>query len=360
MGGPVVWESLAGKPGGRWLWNPGVDLAAIAGGGSLVFAAVVVPVTLLAPAIAPLLLTAFLHLAVAVNFPHYVATYDLIRREGGPGQRAWLAASTAVGALLVAGVVVDPSRWLGLVLRAYLCWSAYHYAAQHYGVSCLYAARGGLPFRPSEKWWLWLSYGAAAVFQIGMTLLSDGYGVPGSTVSLDTGGPWLPRETYPAFAACAGLSLALAVGASVAVRRRTGRAPDGRAQLLWWTNFVWFVGPNVWLAGAPTPWVPAAVGLWLGVAIPFFHCVQYLGVASHRLRATRDIRPVYVWSAYAAVGLALFVGLGRGLGAVTGLSTDAALVTVMAVLNLQHFFLDGLVWRTPRRAAPAPAGLAPA
>jgi hypothetical protein len=360
MGGPVVWESLAGRPGGRWLWSPGVDLLAIAGGGSLLFAAVVVPVTLAAPALSPLLLTAFLHLAVAVNFPHYVATYDLIRREGAVGQRAGLVASSVLALLLVGLVVADPSRWLGLVLRAYLCWSAYHYAAQHYGVSCLYAARGGAPFRPAEKWGLWLSYSAAAVFQIGMTLLSDGYDVPGSTVALDTGGPWLARETYPVFAACAVLSGILALGAAVAVWRRTGRAPDGRAQLLWWTNFVWFVGPNVWLVGAPTPWVPAAVGLWLGVAIPFFHCVQYLGVASHRLRATRDIRPVYVWVAYAAAGLALFVGLGRGLGAVTGLSTDAALVAVMAVLNLQHFFLDGLVWRTPRRPAPVPTGLAAA
>ena len=118
------------------------------------------------------------------------------------------------------------------------------------------------------------------------------------------------------------------------------------------TNFVWFVVPNIWLPGANAPWLGARLAFWVPVAIPFFHCAQYLGVASDRARAERPIRPILWISALVALGLLLFEATTWTLPRVTWVDASQAALIVTSILNVHHFVIDGVMWK---RAKPAVA-----
>ena len=124
--GTIVWPAVSPRePRGLWLWSRGHDLAWIVGVGAFVFAALAVPITLLVPVSAGALVTAFMHMAVLCNYPHYAATYQIIARERhkAPGSFRWLVWSSPIAALAVALGVAWP--WLiGPIVRLYLTWSA--------------------------------------------------------------------------------------------------------------------------------------------------------------------------------------------------------------------------------------------
>jgi hypothetical protein len=359
MGSPIVWEAAAGRPPSRWIWSPNFDLFAIAGGGSLLFALLMVPATYAIQPLSGWLLVAFLHLGAVVNFPHYVATYDLIVRERdrAPRNYRWFLGSTPVMVGVVALVLLRPDALLSPLVRLYLTWSAYHYAAQHFGIASMYSAKGGRPLDATEKWILWLSFASIAGFMMIMINISDAYTVPGSTLSIGNMGALFPRSAYWIGVGLAAAGTVLGAVADRRVAQRTGSGLDARARLLWITNFAWFVLPNVWLPGEPSPWGGPYAGVWVPLALPFFHCLQYLGVAANRMRARQAVRPLLALSGAVVVGLLLFQGIGYGLSFALGMPSAESLILMMAALNVHHFWLDGLVWKSPRRA-PAPAPVA--
>lgn len=341
-----------------WLWGAAHDLVWIAGGGALVFAALAAPASLAIPGAGAALVTAFLHLAVLCNYPHYAATYQIIVRERAraPGSLRWLVASTPVAALAVVLGVIYPVL-IGPIVRLYLTWSAYHYAAQHFGVASMYEARAGSPLAPGPKRWVWASFvlGALAMMTFlnteGALGTSDVFGVPRGAP-----GMWLLPPRYYALGAALGASAAAAWAVAEArLRGARGRGLVLPARLLVLTNLAWFVVPYLRLPGARAPWIGETIGTWLPFAIPFFHCTQYLGVTGFRARTTGAVKPAYWFAILVGLGLVLFEGL-RALPPLTGrVGEGEALLLVPAVLNVHHFFIDGLIWKRARRPAPAPA-----
>ncbi len=355
--GTIVWPAVSPRePRGLWLWSRGHDLAWIVGVGAFVFAALAVPITLLVPVSAGALVTAFMHMAVLCNYPHYAATYQIIARERhkAPGSFRWLVWSSPIAALAVALGVAWP--WLiGPIVRLYLTWSAYHYAAQHFGIASMYQARAERPLAPRTKRALQAAFVAGAVAMMLFLNTRGGLGVPDAFgVAYGAPGMWqLPARLYPLAVAFGVASLVLWGVAEKLARASSGAGLVFPARALVLTNFAWFVLPYLRVPGHDAPWIGATVGVWLPFAIPFFHCTQYLGVTGFRARTTGAVKPAYWFAILVALGLALFEGL-RLLPPLTGrVGEGEALLLVPAVLNLHHFFIDGLIWKRARRPVTA-------
>ena len=357
FGQSVIWPKLAGPPGERWLWGRRSDFAWIAGGGFFAFVVVAFPLSFWAPS-APLLTTAFLHLAIVCNYPHYGATYETIVRERVAKPRAFrtLLVSTPIMIALAALVASFPDLLWAPVLRLYLCWSMHHYAAQNFGISAMWAGRSGKPLDGREKSLLQFAFLGLGVFLI--VVSNTAGGDPESAAKVvglaDNGGEIpianLPDSVYPLAlvlaAACCG-AFALAERSR---RARIGAGFDRATWLLFLTSLAWFVVPAIRLPGSGEPWMWPGLRLALLGAPPFFHCAQYLAVVGHRDRQTSDVRPIVLFSMLVFGSFALFHGPPAVLPRIFPIDSLRAILLVVAVINLHHFWLDGVMWRRPKKA----------
>ena len=367
FGRAVVWSRLSGQPPERWLWSRGVDVTWLAGGGFFVFVAAALPFSFWAPSGA-LLTTAFLHLAIVCNYPHYSATYETIVRERLAKPRAFrtLLYSTPLIFLLVGVVASAPDLLWGPVVRLYLCWSMHHYAAQNFGIAAMWAGRSGKPLLGREKTLLqWAFLGLGAFFII---LSNTEGGDPESAarvVGLAENGGTIPTAHLPAYLYPLALVLAAACVGFFAFAERTRRARTGAGfdlatWLLFATSVSWFVVPNLRVPSTGEPWMWPGLRLALLGAPPFFHCAQYLAVVGHRDRQTADVRPIVLFSMLVFAGFALFHGPPRILPSLFPIDRLRGVLLVVAAVNLHHFWLDGVMWKRPRPAAAAAPAPAPA
>lgn len=360
LDGSIVWSPVKGKPASKWLWSPFVDTFVIAGVGSFLLAAVCVPIALAWPAANGLILAGFLHAGVLCNYPHYAATYHLIYRERAQQTRNWRWLLASIPMAMVAFVlgIMFPIL-LGPLVRLYLTWSAWHYAAQHFGVACMYAARDGRALTDREKRVLQVGFGGVGVSMMIVTNTVSGVGTEnpfaaalyGNTIGL------LPEPTYWASLVVAGVATLFAVVANRMVRVRTGRGLDKTAWLLFATNFAWFVVPYLRLPGRHGPWM-GPLAIWIAFLVPFFHCAQYLGVTAWRARTTGPVKPIFLFMALVAIGLALFEGWTALVPHMSTLTYEQALMLVPPIINVHHFFIDGIIWKrraTPQKPVAAPA-----
>jgi hypothetical protein len=243
----------------------------------------------------------------------------------------------------------------------------YHYAAQHFGIASMYQARDKRALDPKEKRALQVGFVAVGLH---LMLLINTYQGLGTDDMLGVVGgvksdlSLIPLSWYPLSAACALFGVGAYVLAEIWHARRTGHGIGLPARLLFLTNFIWFVVPFVHLPGRNEPWTGSTIATWVPFALPFFHCAQYLAVCGWRARTTGPIKPVLYFMGLVALGLALFEGTTFAMPFVSKLNREQALMLVPAVLNLHHFFLDGLMWKARRRPAAAspaqPATAAPA
>lgn len=344
---------------GDWLWSRRFDLFWIAGGGFFVVALLVLPISPF-EGVGPALTTAFLHLAIVCNYPHYAATYQVIVRERVAKPRAfrWLLISTPlmVGVLVVAAFF--PDLFFAPLVRLYLTWSVYHYSAQNYGISVLYSARFGRPLLDREKLFLQTAFVGTGAFMI---LMANAVGGDPNTaarvVGLTEYGGAIPIVGFPSWVYGPGLAMVASSFAAFGAadwlfHRRAGRHLDIAIWLLLLTTFAWFVVPNL-RTPSGTPWMPEALTVCLLGAPPFFHCAQYLGVTFWRSRSTGIVKPIWLGAALVGVGFALFQGLRPVVPAVLPIDSLRGMLLLLAVINLHHFWMDGLMWRRPKKPSAA-------
>jgi hypothetical protein len=332
-----------------------MDMLWIAGGASLVFGAVALPAAYLWAGVGSVLVTTFLHLGTIVNYPHYAATYEIAVRERTARPRGfrWLLATTPLMLALAAAAVRWPALLVLPLVRLYLTWSAFHYAAQHFGIASMYSAKGGRPLLPGEKRPLQASFVGVAVYVMITLNMMNAETLSSASPDYRVMGAILPRAIYP----LALVVLAASVGAfflsHARLLARTGRSFDRSVWLLALTNCAWFVVPNIWLPGAKEPWLGELFAIWVPIVVPFFHCAQYLGVAADRAREAQPIRPVLWMSLLVALGLLLFEATIWGLPRFTSIAAAQAVLIVTSILNIHHFVIDGVIWKRPQRAVAA-------
>src|SRR5262245_22646722 len=343
---------------GPWIWSERIDMLWIAGGASLLFGAVMLPVSYIWAGFGPVAVATFLHLGVIVNYPHYAATYELAVRERTKRPRAfrWLLVTSPLMFAVAAAAVRWPALFVMPLLRIYLTWSAFHYAAQHFGIASMYSAKGGRPLSPREKRPLQTSFVGVSIYMMITLNMIHAQTLPGAPPGYGVLGAVLPRAIYPLAVAVLAASAAAFVLGNTRLRARTGRGFDGSVWLLALTNSAWFVVPNIWLPGANEPWLGELFAFWVPIAVPFFHCAQYLGVAADRARSEQPLRPVLWMSSLVALGLLLFEATVWGLPRITAIAASQAVLIVTSVVNIHHFVIDGVIWkRTTRgRLKPAP------
>jgi hypothetical protein len=149
-------------------------------------------------------------------------------------------------------------------------------------------------------------------------------------------------------------ALGLASFVAVTVRRvRAGRPLPLPVFLLFATHVVWFVLPNLRLRAQDPPWT-GPIGDWIPAAVPFFHCAQYLGVIAWRARTSGPVRPVLLGASLMIVGWLLFDGL-TAVSAAAFSRPGMQMALVTGLVNIHHFWMDGLIWRKQRMPALAHA-----
>jgi hypothetical protein len=239
--------------------------------------------------------------------------------------------------------VLRPAIVLRPLVTLYLCWSAHHYAAQHFGVATMYAYRRGAPLSGTAQRLARFAFLAVGVFLM-LAILDDA--PPAQAVDDPRGLPLaaLPGLGYP-LALCAGaIAIVAFVAGHFVARKERGRGFDAMVWVLFGTNVAWFIVPRLRLPGSTVPFT-GDFALWLPYAIPFFHCTQYLAVCGWRERTRSDVRPVYWFIALVAVGLVLFEGVARILPHLSSLDKAGAFILVPAALNVHHFWVDGRIWK---------------
>lgn len=277
-----------------------------------------------------------------INMPHFMASYRLIyRNKATILSHRWAAIYVPLVLIAYIAFAVYASRTTDLYISilmtvqgAYLAW---HYTGQAWGMMATYQFLDGRSFAPTEKrlirggLYILLAWHVVWFFRWGF----------GDT----SYGPLL--ESLYELATAVSLVALIAGGIGIAlVKRRTGRLPPPRALIAWAAIFVWY---------AAMARDPRAI-FWVQIA----HALQYL-IFPFRVEINRTLREgatrsrlgmhmlVYVVILLAvSVAMAVWIParamdvvanwLGRRPGEVAALS-------VLAFLNIHHYFTDGVMWK---------------
>jgi hypothetical protein len=329
-------------PSSRYFVNAPFDFLAI-GGASLVVYALFLFDRNVASSPHVVALAAFL--VWVCNWPHFASTsYRLYRTKSNV--RQYPLTATVVPLLMLAAVVASyssPHAVAPLLVKLYLLWSPYHFSAQTIGITLLYARRCGFSVNEFERkalaGFVFLTFIVAnARAEVGSGHGSF-YGVSFPTLGLH---PWVPNLLEMAMWVCGGAFVAL----------MAWRVVRGRG----------FIPPIVLLpAVAQAAWfvqlVPGAHPLNYVALVPFFHSLQYLLIAwGVQMKETLDEKRAkpsvgFVLSETARWAIVCFAG-GATLfwvlphvGAHFGQSYAFSSAVILTVVQLHHFFVDGVIWK---------------
>ncbi len=327
-------------PLGRMFLNVPFDYLAIGGGASLLVVAGLALAGQLGSA-SPAGL-AIPYLVLACNSAHFGAS--TVRLYTKPGAfRVWPFLTMGLPLATIAVVTASvffPER-IGANLQAlYLTWSPFHYAAQAFGLACMYHYRSGGALETPERRLLY----ATCLLPFLLAFLD----------STDAGLRWLVPHSFLAghpavegwIAAAAGTAAVLTFVAPVALaaQLRLGGRP-GLPLISWlvvFSNGIWWIVFRFYDAF-----------VWATV----FHGVQYLAIVMIFHAKDQMARPGNRRGplAHALLFYAASLGLGYLLFYVwpfayrfAGFGLAESILLCAAVVNVHHFVVDRYIWRLRR------------
>jgi hypothetical protein len=319
---------------GRPFVHPAFDLVVIGGGLSLVLLAFLIggvrpPVgNVLTPSLALLILLS--------NQAHFAAsTVRLYTKPGARRELRFLSLGFPLVALAVLSLAVARPEHIGANLMAlYLTWSPFHYGAQAYGLSLMYAYRSGCSLSVREKQIL-----RAACLAPFLALLVGGRGIGLDWLLSQAALPaaWALRSPVGGVLAWAPAVLVLGLLLRMAVAGRATLPLISICVVI--SNFAWLL------------WFPRVDAFAYATV---FHALQYLAIVTifHVKNQQNGSGATRGW-AYLAGGFYLrclilgyvlfqilplaYVLLGFGLA-------ESALL-VVTIINLHHFLVDAYIWK---------------
>lgn len=370
----MVNQSIAAA-GKRTIWNPVIDFLGLGGLSVIVavFAMLMVPAShewlipysrALAAESGRVLskgehldsLTVFWLLTIALNHPHFMASYRLLYRSREQ-VRTYPWSSMRVPALLgIISIVVllsggelvseggqassasssvgDALYWaLNVGLLLYLGW---HYNMQAWGIICTYLFLGEVRINSREKWMirsgLLVLVGVHGLLWLASSPLMLNEQFSRFCISLT---PFVPFIVWPFFI-MGGLGF---YGAA----KRTGKRVPVNAIVPWVAIYVWYY---------------AVMGYYdivgVMVLVQLAHALQYLvvttrveaNVAHRRSRKSGLPATAGIYIALLAVGYLVFELPGIvGMDMEFAQSYYAAIDLLAISINLHHFFVDGAIWK---------------
>jgi len=274
------------------------------------------------------------------NFAHFAAsTVRLYITPGATRRWPMLTLGFPLACLIVFTAVLAFADWLvRYVFAVFLVWSPYHYAAQAYGLSMMYAYRSDCPVADGDKRLVRL----ACLIPFFWAVLRPQGGLGVTLKHLGIVAP-MPLEHLRA-----GVSTGLSVVALLApfvlflVLQRRGRTLPLislsviAVNAVWWTAFN-YINAFFWAA--------------------LFHGVQYLTIAAifHVREQTRRPENRRGWAVHVGIFYGASVALAYGLfvlwpDAYVALGYERMLTAqlVVAVINIHHFVVDAYIWRLRR------------
>jgi hypothetical protein len=319
---------------GRAFVHPAFDLLVIGGGLSLLFTAALV--WKLRPAIDNVLTPTLALIVLVSNQAHFAAsTVRLYTKPGARRELRFLSLGFPLVTLAVLTYAVARPEGLGATLTAlYLTWSPYHYAAQAYGLSLMYAYRSGCALEPREKRVVRAACLApfAAQFVAGRGLGLDWILVHTST-AFDL--PWL-RVQAAAWLAWIPLVLIVALFVRMAMAGRVTLPLISLCSVI--SNAVWLM------------WLPAIEAFAYAT---IFHALQYLAIVTiFHVKSRQGATGGHGWAFHAAGFYLRCLALGYLLFQLVplayvllGFGLAESVLVVITIINLHHFIVDAYIWR---------------
>jgi hypothetical protein len=328
---------------GRLFINAPVDYLFIGGGiTAVIFAALYVE-----PSLSPVQASHVSDAAfIAVNAAHFAAsTVRLYTKRGATHELPILSWLFPVLCFAAVGLGLFWPRAGGHLKALYFTWSPFHYAAQTYGLSVMYAMRAGARLDPRDKqlvWWVCLlpflhsffttQMGGLFWFVSRETVAAN----PSLTLALD-GIVWALRLGV----------LTLPAALFWQLRRGRSRQVPLIVLVLQVSNGVWWLGSDF-------------LNAWFWTAV--LHSIQYLLVVTVR-HVDERVPPqaegsrftAVLWHGTAFYGTSLIVGyllffVAPSFYVLFGFDGLEAYAMMTVMINLHHFIVDGFIWRTVRRA----------
>lgn len=336
---------------GRTFVHPAFDLCVIGG-------LLTLPVALFAT-LAGASAAVFLGLATPVilllcNQAHFAAsTVRLYTKADSFRDLPFLTMGFPLVTFVVVGGVVAFADEIGRHVQAlYLTWSPYHYAAQTFGLSTMYAYRSGCRLDARERWLLrgtcLLPFGRAF---LGGAPVGHGLGwfVPYGSLVADANRFRFFEGTVTGFD-WASLTAPLALFAFMAYRSRRTSTPDGArrpglpllAVVLMVSNATWWVLFPYWDA---VVWATILHGLqYLGI-VTIFHSQERVERPDNR--HGRGYHAIVLLLACVVLGYGLFQCWPRAY-MWAGYGKVESMYMVIAAINIHHFIVDGFIWKIRR------------
>jgi tetratricopeptide (TPR) repeat protein len=286
--------------------------------------------------------------------PHYGATLLRVYRHRADRRKyAFFSVylSAVVWLWFVAGL--HDLRVGSAMITLYLTWSPWHYTGQNYGLAVMFLRRRGIGFSERTKKLLYASFMAS--FALAFLSIHRGTGNVSYGVGDFAGTPFylMHLDISPdAWWALFGVTLVAYGGLSLATFAallRTARALDLLpVAALVLAQGLWFTLPNAWAWWTDTLLRQQSVS-WLFVWAILGHSAQYLWITTYyavgreggRRRWGYLLATLGAGSAVWALPALLFSPQLFGTHSyVTGL-----FLMIAAAVNLQHFILDGAIWK---------------
>ena len=334
-------ESIsAARPNGPWIYGPWLDL--IVGCGA--WSAPLLAATLwLTRSHTHAWVVAFYLLALAFNYPHFMATVYRAYHTRADFEKYKIFTLHITLLLVLTGVLLHASyRLFPWVFTLYICWSPWHYTGQNYGLMMMFARRSGAEAAPGERRLV------RAAFVASYLMLLASFETGGSTDPLILSLGLASKYTLPArLVLAAAFGILLFFGFRRLIQRSGARALAAPLTLAL-TQFIWFVVPTLLELHAQyqIPQTRYSSGI-----LAVLHSAQYIWITSYyqqrEARAAGQVgwRMTRYLLTLVAGGIALFIPGPWIVSRLLHFDFTTSFLIFTAVVNIHHFILDGALWK---------------
>jgi tetratricopeptide (TPR) repeat protein len=334
-------ESIsAPRPNGPWIYGPWLDLIVGCGAWSAPLLAAALWLT---RSHTHAWVVAFYLLALAFNYPHFMATVYRAYHTRADFEKYKIFTLHITLLLILTGVLLHASyRLFPWVFTLYILWSPWHYTGQNYGLLMMFARRSGAEATPGER----RSIRAAFVASYLMLLASFETGGSSDPLILSLG--IAAKYTLPArLVLAAAFAIFLFLGFRRLIQRSGARALAAPLTLAL-TQFIWFVVPTLLELHAQyqIPQTRYSSGI-----LAVLHSAQYIWITSYyqqreaRAAGQSGWRMTRYFLTLVAGGIALFIPGPWIVSRVLHFDFTTSFLIFTAVVNIHHFMLDGALWK---------------
>jgi tetratricopeptide (TPR) repeat protein len=330
----------AARPATPWIYGPWLDLIVGCGAWS---APLLGGALLLTQTHTHAWVVAFYLLALAFNYPHFMATVYRAYHTRADFEKYKIFTLHITLLLVLTGVLLRASYHLfPWVFTLYILWSPWHYTGQNFGLLMMFARRRGLDVtRPERR-------SIRAAFVASYLMLLASFETGGSTdpliLSLGLGA----KYTLPARLVLGGaFALFIFLGFRRLVQRAGVRSLAAPLTLAL-TQFIWFVVPTLLELHAQyqIPQTRYSSGI-----LAILHSAQYIWITSYyqqreaRAAGQTGWRMTGYLLTLVAGGIALFIPGPWIVSRLLHYDFTTSFLIFTAVVNIHHFILDGALWK---------------